>query len=113
MRNVARHIATTNVMKKIVFAMMVSAVCAGSARAASEADYITAFAAAESANKEAGRLRNQWTVTQAALNAAKKAAESGNFDQALKSAQEAEALAKASIVQATSEKQRWKDMEIR
>ncbi|MGJ4888567.1 hypothetical protein ACQR1Y_10260 [Bradyrhizobium sp. HKCCYLRH3099] len=108
-----RNISAANVMKKIVFAMMVSAVCAGSARAASEADYFTAFAAAESANKEAGRLRNQWTVTQAALNAAKKAAESGNFDQALKSAQEAEALAKASIVQATSENQRWRDLEIR
>jgi hypothetical protein len=108
-----RNVTTTNVMKKIVFAMMVSAVSAGSARAASEADYVAAFAAAESANKEAGRLRNQWTVTQAALNAAKKAADSGNFDSALTSAQEAEALAKASIAQATSEKQRWKDLEIR
>ncbi|WP_315722604.1 MULTISPECIES: hypothetical protein [unclassified Bradyrhizobium] len=108
-----RYISTPSVMKKIVFAMMVSAVGAGSARAASEADYLAAVAAAESANKEAGRLRNQWTVTQAAINAAKKAAESGNLDQALKSAQEAEALAKASIVQATSEKQLWKDMEIR
>jgi hypothetical protein len=29
------------------------------------------------------------------------------------SAKEAEALAKASIFQATSEKERWKDMEIR
>jgi len=101
------------VMKKIIFTMMVLAVSAGCAQAASEADYLTAFTAAESANKEAGRLRNQWTVTQAALTAAKKAAETGNFDQALKSAQEAEALAKASIAQATSEKQRWKDLEIR
>nr|WP_316173248.1 MULTISPECIES: hypothetical protein [unclassified Bradyrhizobium] len=108
-----KNVTTASVMKKIVFAMMVSAVGAGSARAASEADYLAAVAAAESANKEAGRLRNQWTVTQAALTAAKKAADSGNFDSALKSAQEAEALAKASIVQATSEKQRWKDMEIR
>jgi len=103
----------TAVMKKIVFALMVLVIGAGSAHAASEADYLAAFAAAESANKEAGRLRNQWTVTQAALTAAKKAAEAGDFDQALQSAQEAEALAKASIVQATSEKQRWKDMEIR
>ena len=101
------------VIKKIVFATIVLAVGAGSARAASEADYLAAFTAAESANKEAGRLRNQWTVTQAALAVAKKAAETGNFDQAVKSAQEAEALAKASIVQATSEKQRWKDLEIR
>jgi len=107
------NVMKTNVIKKIVFAMMVSAIGTGSARAASEADYVAAYAAAESANREAGRLRNQWTVTQTALIAAKKAAESGNFDQALKSAQEAEALAKASIVQATSEKQRWKDLEIR
>jgi hypothetical protein len=35
------------------------------------------------------------------------------LDQAVKSAQDAEALAKASIFQATSEKERWKDMEIR
>ena len=83
------------------------------ARAASEADFRTAFAAADSAEKEAGRLRNQWTTTEAALAAAKKAADTGNFDQAVKSAQDAEALAKASIFQATSEKDRWKDMEIR
>ncbi len=107
------NVIRTNVIKKIVFALMVPVIGAGSALAASEADYVAAFAAAESANKEAGRLRNQWTVTQAALTAAKKAADAGDFDQALKAAQEAEALAKASIVQATSEKQRWKDMEIR
>ena len=113
MRAAMKAAMTPHVMKKIVYALMVVAVGAGSARAASEADYLTAVAAAESANKEAGRLRNQWTVTQAALTAAKKAADAGNFDQAVKAAQEAEALAKASIVQATSEKQRWKDMEIR
>lgn len=83
------------------------------ARAATEADFKAAFATADAAEKEAGRLRNQWTTTEAALTAAKKAAETGNFDQAVKSAEEAEALAKASIFQATSEKQRWKAMEIR
>jgi hypothetical protein len=89
--------------------------CAGSAPAlaASEADFKAAFAAAEAAEKEAGQLRNQWTTTEAALAAAKKAAAAGNFDQAVASAKEAEALAKASIFQATSEKERWKDMEIR
>lgn len=81
--------------------------------AASEADFKAAYAAAEAAEKEAGRLRNRWTVTEAALAAAAKAAASGNFDSAIVSAREAEALAKASIFQAISERERWKDMEIR
>ena len=87
---------------------------ATSARAeGSEADYRAAYAAAEAANKEAGSLRNQWTTTAATLAAAKKAADAGDFDAGVASAKEAEALAKASIFQATSEKERWKDMEIR
>jgi len=81
--------------------------------ASSEADFKAAYAAAEAANKEAGALRNQWTVTAAALADAKKAADKGNFDQAIASAKEAEALAKASIYQATSEKTLWKELEIR
>jgi hypothetical protein len=81
--------------------------------AGSEADFKTAYAAAEAANKEAGALRNQWTVTAAALAAAKKAADAGDFDQAVASSKEAEALAKASIYQATSEKTLWKELEIR
>jgi hypothetical protein len=63
--------------------------------------------------KEAGNLRNQWTTTESALAAAKKAAATGDFESAVASAKEAEALAKASIFQATSEKERWRDMEIR
>jgi hypothetical protein len=81
--------------------------------AASEADFKAACAAAEAANKEAGALRNQWTTTAAALADAKKAADAGNFDQAVASSKEAEALAKASIFQATSEKEAWKALEIR
>jgi hypothetical protein len=81
--------------------------------ASSEADFKAAFAAAEAANKEAGALRNQWTVTAAALAGAKKAAEKGDFDLATAQSKEAEALAKASIYQATSEKQAWKALEIR
>ena len=86
---------------------------ATAALAATEADYKAALAAAEAANKEAAGLRNQWTVTAAAIAAAKKAAEAGDFDKAVASSNEAEALAKASIFQATSEKTLWKDMEIR
>jgi hypothetical protein len=81
--------------------------------AGSETDFKTAYAAAEAANKEAGTLRNQWTTTAAALAAAKKSADTGDFDAAVASSKEAEALAKASIFQATSEKTLWKDMEIR
>jgi len=81
--------------------------------ASSEADFKTAYAAAEAANKEVGRLRNQWTVTAEALAHAKEAAGKGDFDRAVASAKEAEALAKASIFQATSEKEAWKNLEIR
>jgi hypothetical protein len=86
---------------------------ATAALAASEADYKTALSAAEAANKEAAAMRNQWTVTAAAIAAAKKAGDAGDFDKAVESAKEAEALAKASIFQASSEKTLWKDMEIR
>ena len=42
-----------------------------------------------------------------------KAADAGDFDAAVASSKEAEALSRASIFQATSEKSLWKDMEIR
>jgi hypothetical protein len=81
--------------------------------ASSEADYKTAYAAAEAANKEAGTARDQWTVTATALAAAKKAADAGNFDEAVAQSKQAEALAKASVFQAASEKEAWKALEIR
>jgi hypothetical protein len=81
--------------------------------AGSEADFKAAYAVAEAVHKEAGSLRNQWTTTAAALADAKKAADKGDFDQAIASSKEAEALAKASIFQATSEKEAWKKLEIR
>ena len=80
--------------------------------AGSEADYKAAYATAEAANKEAGALRDQWTTTTSALAAAKKAADTGDFDQAIAQAREAEALAKASVFQAASEKDAWKNLEI-
>ena len=81
--------------------------------AGSEADFKTAYAAAEAANKQAGLLRNQWTTTAATLANAKKAADTGDFERATALSREAEALAKASIHQATSEKEAWKALEIR
>jgi len=102
-------------MRPIIAIVSVMAVVATatSLHAATEAEFSAAYAAAEAANKEAGALRNQWTTTAATLAAAKKAAAEGNFDAAVAASKEAEALAKASIFQATSEKTLWKDMEIR
>jgi hypothetical protein len=98
----------------MTLAAMWLATCATSALAAGlEADFKAAYAAADAANKEAGNLRNQWTVTAAALAAAKKAADAGDFDKAIAAAKEAEALAKASVFQAKSEKEAWKDEVIR
>ena len=107
-------------MKNVTRAFLISLFCAllmagatAAMAASSEADYRAAYAAAEAANKEAGHLRNQWTTTASILADAKKAADKGDFDQAVAAAKEAEALAKASIYQATSEKTLWKDLEIR
>ena len=81
--------------------------------AGSETDFKAAYAAAEAANKDAGSLRNQWTTTGNELKAAKKAADAGDFDKAIAAANEAEALAKASELQARSEKEAWKNEVIR
>jgi len=78
----------------------------------SEADFKAAYAAADTAEKEAGALRNQWTTTESTLAAARKAADAGHFEQAVALSKEAEALAKASIFQANSEKDAWKALEI-
>jgi hypothetical protein len=107
MRN-ARRAFIISLSSALLIASATSALAAGS-----EADFNAAYAAAEAANKEAGALRNQWTVTAAALADAKKAADGGDFDRAIASSKEAEALAKASIFQATSEKEAWKALEIR
>jgi hypothetical protein len=102
-----------NIMRALLIALSSTLLVTQALAAGSEADFKAAYAAAETANKEAGALRNQWTVTAAALVDAKKAAASGDFDRAIASSKEAEALAKASIFQATSEKERWRDLEIR
>jgi hypothetical protein len=94
-------------------AMLLAFSLAPAARAANEADSKAAYATAEAASKEAAGMRNQWTVTVSALAAARKAADGGDFDRAVAASKEAEALAKASIFQATSEKEAWKAMEIR
>ena len=95
------------------FAALLLTSGATQALAASEADFKAAYEAAKTAENRAAALHNRWTTTEVALTAAKTAAAAGDFDAAIAAAKDAEALAKASIFQATSEKERWKDAEIR
>jgi hypothetical protein len=96
-------------MRTPIVALALLCLAAPAAHAASsEADFKTALAAAESAEKDAGALKNQWTPTEQALAAAKKAAAANDFDTAIKQAQQAEALAKASIAQAREQQDAWK-----
>jgi len=96
---------------RTIFAMtgLVMLAAASAAQAAStQADFDAAMAAATAADKEAAMLKNRWTPTEQALAAAKKAAAAGDFDTAVKDAQHAEALAKASIAQAKEQDTAWK-----
>jgi len=76
--------------------------------ASTQADFDAAFAAAQSAEKDAGALKNQWLTTEQVLAAAKKAAAAGDFDAAVSQARQAEALARASIAQAKEQDTAWK-----
>jgi hypothetical protein len=78
------------------------------AAANSEADYKAALAAAETANKQAGALKNQWTTTAETLKAAQKAAAAHDYNEATALAKQAEALAKASVAQAHEQEDAWK-----
>ena len=98
----------------ILAVMLAGLACPSAAEAAStEADYKTALAAAEAAEKDAGALKNQWTTTEQALAAARKAAAAGDFDAAVKQSRQAEALAKASIAQAKEQADAWKAAVVR
>jgi hypothetical protein len=86
---------------------------ATAALAASADDFKAVYAKAEAANKQAGALKNQWTTTASELKAAKKAADAGKFDDAVKLAQQAEALANASIAQAKEQEKLWPEAVVR
>jgi hypothetical protein len=83
------------------------------ALAAPADDFKAAYAKAEAASKQALKMKNGWTTTANALKAAKKAADASKFDDAVKLAKQAEALAEASMAQAKSEAKLWRDAEIR
>jgi len=86
---------------------------ATAALAASADDFKAAYAKAEAASKQAHALKNEWTTTGKELKAAKAAADAGKFDEAVKHAQEAEALAKASVAQSEEQKKLWPEAVVR
>jgi hypothetical protein len=93
----------------LLFAATILCAAATTAAAAStETDFKAALSAAEAAEKDAGALKNQWLPTEQMLTAAKKAGAAGDFDTAVNQAQQAEALAKASVAQAKEQQDAWK-----
>jgi hypothetical protein len=86
---------------------------ATAALAASADDFKAAYAKAEAASKQAHAHKNEWTTTLGALKAAKAAGDAGKFDEAVKHAQEAEALANASVAQSEEQKKLWPDAVVR
>jgi hypothetical protein len=101
-----------HVLIPLALALSVAGVSIAAA-AGTEADFKSALAAAEAANKQAGALKNQWTTTAQVLAAAKKAADDRKYDEAIALAKQAEALAKASIYQAKEQEEAWKAAVIR
>ena len=91
-----------------MFAVLWLAAMTVARAAGTEADFKTAFSAAETAEKSAAALKNRWTTTEQALAAAKKAAAAGDFDAAVKEANQAQALAEASIAQAKEQQEAWR-----
>ena len=81
--------------------------------AANADDFKAAYAKAESLSKKSKDMKTQWSTTVSELKAAKKAADAGKFDDAVKLAKQAEALAQASIDQANEQKKLWQDAVIR
>lgn len=92
--------------------LLVLAAVSAAPAAGTEADFKAALAAAEAANRQAAAVRNQWTTTSGELAASKKAAAAGNYDDAVSAAKRAEALARASIVQAEEQAKNWRDAKI-
>jgi hypothetical protein len=102
-------------MKRVVLIGMALAVGFGAtaAFAVSADDFKAAYTKAEAAEKKATEMKTSWTTTVKVLKQAKQAADAGKFDEAVKLANEAEALANASVAQAEEQKKLWRDAEIR
>ena len=77
------------------------------ASAASESDYEASFAKASALAARALAMDAGWTVTGKALLEARQAAAEQHFDQATALAQQAQALAQASIRQSEEQETAW------
>lgn len=86
---------------------------ATAAMAASADDSKAALAKAEAAMKQAHALKNEWTTTADQYKKAKAANDAGKFDEAVELAQQAEALANASIAQSKEQETAWTQAVIR
>jgi hypothetical protein len=100
--------AVSSTMTRALFVTLGLLAATAAHAASTQADFDAAYAAAQSAEKEAGALKNQWTTTEQVLAAAKKAAAAGDFDSAVSQAKQAEALAKASIAQTKEQDSAWR-----
>ncbi len=77
---------------------------------ATDADgFAATYAAAQTAERQAGALHHQWTTTEADLKAAQAAAARHDNAAAIRLAQEAAALARLSIAQAQDQDAHWRD----
>jgi hypothetical protein len=86
---------------------------ATAAVAASADDSKAALAKAEAAMKQAHALKNEWTTTADQYKKAKAASDAGKFDDAVKLAEHAEALANAEIAQAKEQETAWTQAVVR
>ncbi|MGA7972219.1 MAG: hypothetical protein WCA36_05375 [Pseudolabrys sp.] len=75
--------------------------------AASANDFKAAYAKAEAAAKQAVKMKTAWSTTDKELKAAKKAADAGKYDEAIKRSDHAKALADASIAQSKEQAKIW------
>jgi hypothetical protein len=81
--------------------------------AATAEDFKAAYEKAETADEQAAAVKNQWTTAGAELKKAKAVAAAGKFDDAVKLAQDAEALANASVAQAKEQQKLWPEAVVR
>ncbi len=96
-------------MRKLALLLLAATLSISAARAqgATQSDFDAAYQAAMAAEQRAGALGNQWMPTEAALKAAKKAADAKDYGQAVAWAHHAQALAEASIAQAKEQDKVW------
>lgn len=94
----------------LAFGMSIALLAPLAAQAGPAEDFDQAYAEATRTQGEAPGF--QWTTTSATLTAAKAEAEKGNYDKAQSMANEAKAMAEASIEQREDGKEGWRQVAI-